>query len=1279
MIAAALSAVCLQVGAATHLTAADWPLWRCDAARSAVTAESLPEALYLQWTRHLPPQIPAWKDEPAAQFDRAYLPVVSGGLVFVASTVNDCLAAYDLHTGAERWRYYTEAPLRTAPAAWQDRLFVGSDDGWLYCLEAGSGRLLWRKRGGPSDRRLIGNQRLISTWPVRGGPVVHEEKVYFAAGVWPFMGTFIHALDARSGQTIWLNDSTSFTWRRLPHPGSAAFSGLSPQGHLMISAGRLVVPGCRGQPALFELKTGRFLGYAAGGGPQVFAAGTLGVSPDGLFELEHGYKVQLEKPGRFNAGAFAPQRWYTAAGILLPETVQLKPTLLRVADSNDPRGPSHLETVLVGTVQSAGKLRDRVWLVAGDKLVATGDSQVRLLRVVAGPAEAELLWQAPISGTPAEILAADGHLLVVTLEGCLYCFGPQEGQPQIYPLEKPLQLAASSWASTATEILRTSGATEGYCLVCGLKDGGLVGELLRQSRLFVIAVDRDAGKIDALRRRLDAAGLYGHRASALVATAETLELAPYLASLIVSEDAQAAGLSNQPEAVARLSAALRPYGGTALLALDTAAQDALVQRTSASDALAGATPPSAAPPGAAIASAVVGSTSSASPAPGIAAAGNVAPTNVAPGSVATGSAALGGTLAGFQVERHRGWTLLRRPGALPGAADWQGQNADAGNTRFSRDQLVRAPLGVLWFGSALSNSLILPRHGEGPVEQVVGGRIFIEGPDSLSAVDVYTGRCLWVREFPGLGRNYISEKHQPGAHSIGSNFYAVPDAVYVAAGPSCHVLDPASGRTQREIRTPSVPQWQFLLVYEDLLIAGADPVIDTSQPPTRIYSPTSSRRLVVFDRHSGRELWSHNAQYSFRHYGICAGAGKVFCIDRLAPETLAQADRRGQSPAQTPRILALDARSGQLLWQTTAHVAEQLAYSAEHDILVSAAALRGADGSLVWQFTRPEEQELLWAGKWGLMLGPRWIYTQLAAAFDLTTGQRRMAVGLDGQPQPWRYPRTYGCGPKAGAMHLLTFRSGAAGYCDLALDGGTGNLGGFRSGCTSNLIAAGGVLCAPDYTRTCTCSYQNRSSLGLIHMPQVEYWTFGALPFPGRMGFNFGAPGDRRCEQGTLWKAVPDLVDQFFGAKPLVEIEPTDVEPYYHHVSRMVEAPPLAWVAASGIQGARVVRVPLVGLEPQRPFALRLVFAEPGEARPGERVFSVAVDGKLLVRDLDIAREAGGTWRVLAKEFPGVTYSGRKTAGRPGLEIALLPSRGQTLLCGVELVQGADGPAGQQQ
>ena len=40
---------------------------------------------------------------------------------------------------------------------------------------------------------------MISRWPARGGPVVRDGTVYFAASIWPFMGTFIYALDAETG------------------------------------------------------------------------------------------------------------------------------------------------------------------------------------------------------------------------------------------------------------------------------------------------------------------------------------------------------------------------------------------------------------------------------------------------------------------------------------------------------------------------------------------------------------------------------------------------------------------------------------------------------------------------------------------------------------------------------------------------------------------------------------------------------------------------------------------------------------------------------------------------------------------------------------------------------------------------------------------------------------------------------------------------------------------------------------------------------------------------
>src|SRR5262249_53763724 len=127
---------------------------------------------------------------------------------------------------------------------------------------------------------------------------------------------------------------------------------------------------------------------------------------------------------------------------------------------------------------------------------------------------------------------------------------------------------------------------------------------------------------------------------------------------------------------------------------------------------------------------------------------------------------------------------LTREGALPGSGNWTHEHADAANTRVGRDQIVKAPLGLLWFGGP-SQEGILPRHGHGPQPQVIDCRLIIEGPDLLRALDIYTGRKLWETRLPGVGKDFDELWHQPGANASGTNYVSTSDGVYVAYGASC--------------------------------------------------------------------------------------------------------------------------------------------------------------------------------------------------------------------------------------------------------------------------------------------------------------------------------------------------------------------------------------------------------------------------------------------------------------------------------------------------------------
>ena len=227
-------------------------------------------------------------------------------------------------------------------------------------------------------------------------------------------------------------------------------------------------------------------------------------------------------------------------------------------------------------------------------------------------------------------------------------------------------------------------------------------------------------------------------------------------------------------------------------------------------------------------------------------------------------------------------------------------------------------------------------------------------------------------------------------------------------------------------------------------------------------------------------------------------------------------------------------------------------------------------------------------------------------AYALLTGKPKLRQDpLTGRSIAWEWHRNHGCNTAIASEYLLTFRSAAAGFYDLSCDGGTGNLGGFKSGCTSNLIAAGGLLNAPDYTRTCTCRYQNQTSLAMIHDPQVEMWTFNPYHWSGerirRVGINLGALGDRMAENGTLWLDYPSQG----GPSPdlPVDVEPAGTE-YFRHHSSLVHVVPgssgISWVSASGVEGIARLTITL-SKEPAatpHPYTVRLHFVEMDTATP---------------------------------------------------------------------------------
>ncbi len=658
----------------------------------------------------------------------------------------------------------------------------------------------------------------------------------------------------------------------------------------------------------------------------------------------------------------------------------------------------------------------------------------------------------------------------------------------------------------------------------------------------------------------------------------------------------------------------------------------------------------------------------------------------------------------YGARLNKGWShlLISRTGALEGAADWTHNYGDIANTIKSDDERVKAPLGILWFGGN-SNLDVLPRHGHGPSEQVIDGRLIIQGINSISARDVYTGRLIWKKEFENLDEDtwlvYYDETydednpldtkynqvHLPGANARGTNFIATREYVYAIEGSNCHMLDIETGELVKSFSTgdANTEKLGYIGVYENLLILGnnfsdypeiTDETDVQGKEMFRNWDITSSRELIIMDRFTGREKWKIQANHGFLHNAVIAGDGKLFCLDKLPQGLETKLRRRGEDLPEGSRLLHLDVKTGEVLVEDKSNIfGSWLGYSSEHKLLLQANRpsrdmLTGEEGKRMIVYNI-ESEEVLWDKQVSyanppIISGDK-IYTN-GEGFSLKTGEPLYERDvITGEEKKWNFKREYGCGYVVASEHLLTFRSASAGFVNLDVNEGTGSLGGFKAGCSANLIVANGVLNSPDYTRTCQCPYQNQTSLAMTNMPWMTYWTNSNYSWNGKqikqLGLNLNAPGDRTSDRNTLWFEFPYVA----GASPEIPVKLDTIN--YCEIRKdpiSISSENTPWISASSIGGIRSMEITL-SKEPvaeEASYSVHLYFSEPEGKVKGERVFDVSIQGRKVLENLDIISETGKENKELVKSFSGIL------AGET-LRIEMDPKQGNTILSGIELVQ----------
>ena len=202
----------LERGPAAHVTpfpcdARDWPTYRARADRRASCLASVGAHAAIRWT-WTPPTDPhrACGVGDDWQFDgdlRPIPPVAVGDRVWTGSA-DGTLVCLNRITGQEVWRYATDGRITAAVTVADGRVYVGSGDGWIHCLAATSGRLTWRFRVPPDERVIAANEHLSSAWPILANVLVAEGTAYAVASLIDQVdGTVMCALDAATGQLRW--------------------------------------------------------------------------------------------------------------------------------------------------------------------------------------------------------------------------------------------------------------------------------------------------------------------------------------------------------------------------------------------------------------------------------------------------------------------------------------------------------------------------------------------------------------------------------------------------------------------------------------------------------------------------------------------------------------------------------------------------------------------------------------------------------------------------------------------------------------------------------------------------------------------------------------------------------------------------------------------------------------------------------------------------------------------------------------------------------------------
>jgi len=189
----------------------DWPCYRHDPWRSGSTPAQAPRRLEPVWSVDLGagdlsgPIVDDWRENFFVK-GPITSPVIAEGRVVVARPDAHEVVALDAERGEVAWRFTANGRVDTAPTIHRGLCLFGAKSGWVYCLRADDGRMVWRLRAAPLGEQIVAYGQLESPWPVPGSVLVIDDVAYFAAGRQSLAdgGILVFAVEPSNGNIRWV-------------------------------------------------------------------------------------------------------------------------------------------------------------------------------------------------------------------------------------------------------------------------------------------------------------------------------------------------------------------------------------------------------------------------------------------------------------------------------------------------------------------------------------------------------------------------------------------------------------------------------------------------------------------------------------------------------------------------------------------------------------------------------------------------------------------------------------------------------------------------------------------------------------------------------------------------------------------------------------------------------------------------------------------------------------------------------------------------------------------